>query len=80
MTIHKIGDLVCRSTWHKKWNYKNPLIGIIDSVYEIKGSPTCYGIFWNDNFVSPKLYNDLDVQIYKHYLKNWITETWEKND
>jgi hypothetical protein len=72
-TNHKIGDLVCRAFWHKKWNKKNALIGIISNIeYDDKAKVYYYQIDWNDNFKTYKFYTDHDIKMCKEYLQTWL--------
>lgn len=73
---HKIGDLLVRAKWHKRWNYQQSDIcygTIISSAY---GQ---YVVHWWDNFIITKnvIYSKNEIREFKRILYQWILKSNE---
>lgn len=80
---HKIGDLLVRVDWHKKWNYKQSDIcygTIIGTEYDNYHESTQYKVHWWDNYIITSrniMYNTKQIREFKRILLEWMLKTNE---
>jgi hypothetical protein len=71
MSIHKVGDLLVRVHYHKKFNRSCDTFGTI-----IEFTPDLYyKVWWWDNTITgqkPHLHSAMEIFKYKENLKEWL--------
>lgn len=74
---HKVGDLLIRAPWHKKWNYRQSDVcyGTLISINNNR-----YTVHWWDDYIMTKRVVDYDhqqIKDFKRILYLWMLKANE---